>query len=162
MNITVKEILLSSALMILALAAVLVINATGQQTRVADTDSLTFATLPTIYGCLLLLLSAIFFAGSLRRFLSDKHRDHPETTEDAETDSPSSRTVLTRIGLTLVVLVAYVVLLDYVQFLVVTSLFLFVMFWVFGQRSLWKMAALALLGGACFHGLFIYVLDLPI
>lgn len=162
MNITVKELVLSSALMILSLSAVLIINTTGQQTQVADTESLTFATMPTIYGSILLLLSAIFFLGSLRQFLSAKHRIPSKTTEGAESDSPSSRTVITRIGLTLVILVTYVVLLEYVQFLVVTALFLFVMFWVFGQRSLWKMAAVALLGGASFYGLFIYVLDLPI
>lgn len=162
MNITIKELALSSALMIVALSAVLIINATGQQTQVADTESLDFATLPTIYGSILLVLSAIFFLGSLRQFLSAKQRIPSEKTESAESDSPSSRLVVTRIVLTLVILVAYVVLLEYVQFLVVTSLFLFAMFWVFGQRSLWKMAALALLGGAGFHGLFIYVLDLPI
>ena len=64
MNITVKELVLSSALMILSLSAVLIINTTGQQTQVADTESLTFATMPTIYGSILLLLSAIFFLGS--------------------------------------------------------------------------------------------------
>jgi len=162
MNITVKELVLSSALMIIGLAAVLAINATGQHSQVADTDSLTFATLPTIYGSLLLLLSAIFFAGSLRRYLAQRNRGHSKTTDDAESDAPSSRTVLARISLTLVCLVAYVALLHYVQFMVVTSLFLFAMFWVYGQRSFGKMAALALLGGACFHGLFIYILDLPI
>jgi hypothetical protein len=63
---------------------------------------------------------------------------------------------------TMIALAVYAGLLEYVNFLALTTAFLFVMFRLYGQKSLVQTGTVAAIGGIAFHVLFIVVLKLPI
>ncbi len=57
---------------------------------------------------------------------------------------------------------AYVLLLKHVNFFLLTTVFLFTTFYVYGQNNYKKIAVIAVAGGACLSLLFISILKPPI
>jgi hypothetical protein len=166
-NSKIKDLILAGGLMGVGLVAFLTIITTEEQTRIEGADALTFATLPMIYSGLLMALVGLFAANTLRSLLVERRAVPGKKTEtapndDDESDRIAPATIAFRTLATLAVLVIYVVLLEYVDFLILTTLFLAVMFVVYGQRSVTRIAVVSLLGGAGFYGLFIHLLHLPI
>jgi len=168
-----KDLLLAFGLLVVGIVALIVINASTEETSIASAAALTYAAMPTIYAWVLIALVALFMATTLRAMWVERlavQRDEEDDTVapgdeaqgDVETLGVRRKTILLRIWGTLVVLLAYVLLLEYVHFMILTALFLFVMFLVFGQRSIKKIAAVSICGGAAFYFLFIYILKTPI
>ena len=167
-----KDLLLALGLMAVGIVALIVINATAEEGRIASAAELTYAAMPSIYAWLLIALVALFMATTFRAMWVERQVQHNEedktvaprgeAQDDAKALPIRRKTILLRTLGTLVMLLAYVLLLEYVHFMILTTLFLFVMFLVFGQRSIKKIAVVSICGGIAFYLLFIYALNMPI
>ena len=168
-----KDLLLALGLLAVGIVALVAINAPKEQSRIASGAALTYAAMPSIYAWLLIVLVVLFIATTLRAMWAERSvaqsdgRDETsapsdEAQIDVEAQAVRRKTILLRTWGTLATLLAYVLLLEYVHFMILTMLFLFVMFLVFGQRSIKKIAAVSICGGAAFYFLFIYILNMPI
>jgi hypothetical protein len=168
-----KDLLLALGLLAAGIVALVAINASKGQTRIASGAALTYAAMPSIYAWLLIVLVVLFIATTLRAMWTE--RSAAQSDEKDETSAPSDearidgeaeavrhKTILLRTWGTLAALLAFVVLLEYVHFMILTTAFLMVMFLIFGQRSIKKILAVSICGGAAFYFLFIYILNLPI
>lgn len=168
-----KDLLLALGLLAVGIVALVAINASKGQTRIASGAALTYAAMPSIYAWLLIVLVVLFIVTTLRAMWTE--RSAAQSGEKDETSAPSDeaqidveaeavrrKTILLRTWGTLAALLAFVLLLEYVHFMILTTAFLMVMFLVFGQRSIKKILAVSICGGAAFYFLFIYVLNLPI
>ncbi|MFQ5936057.1 MAG: tripartite tricarboxylate transporter TctB family protein [Acidiferrobacterales bacterium] len=129
-------------------------------------ESITFATMPSIYAGLLIGLSLLFGATAtfeiLRERRSKKGTIDAAAVRSEETSGASRKITAVRTVSTVVAVVVYVLLLEYIHFLALTAIFLFVMFQLYGQRSVVGTGAVAIVGAAALHGLFITILKLPI
>jgi hypothetical protein len=159
-----RDILVSLIFVLLGIFAIITINM-GETTKITESATLTHATLPTIYGALLIFLSGIIFVDSLRKLVTGKHGAGPEhvntVSEELKVEA-SPRMVILRTWGTLALLVAYAVLLAHLNFIVLTAGFLAMLFVLFGRKKPWKIALASLLGSSGFYLLFIYFLKLPI
>ena len=169
-----KDILLALGLLAVGVVALIEINATTEQSRIVSAQALTYATMPSIYAWLLIGLVGLFIGITIRDMRAD--RLAAQSDQEADTVSPEEeemqgdvevvdirrKTILLRTFGTLIALLAYVLLLKYVHFMILTTLFLFVMFLLFGQRSIKKIAVISICGGAVFYFLFVYLLKLPL
>ena len=164
----VKDLLLGSGLLAVGVVALLAIRTPQEQTRISSGAELTYATLPTIYAWILIALVSLYMgktAFALWKSRLTDRRGTPGGIPEASTPEAafsSQRTVILRTAVTLLILLVYVLLLDSVHFFILTVLFLSVLFFVYGQRSIPKIAAVSLVGGAVFYFLFISILKLPI
>ncbi len=163
-----KDLLLGVGLLAVGIGALVVIQSAGKAQAITS-GTLTPATMPSIYAGLLIALTLVFIANILRRLHAERSAARREEQIQAGTDSESEpitaiqrKTIGIRTAATLAAVLAYVLLLEYLHFFVVTALFLAVMFFVFGQRSLKKIALVSVCGGVALYGLFIYTLNLPI
>jgi len=161
-----KDILLSIGLIgVGAVALVSILMTTGER-RISGAEAMTFATMPAIYSGFLIGLSVIFLIGALRRARSITPQRSVDVSGDAAereaTSDPSRRTVALRTVATLVALLAYTLLLEFIHFWIVTTVFLALMFVVFGQRSPLRIGLVSVCGGTVFYALFILAIDLPI
>ena len=167
-----KDLLLGLGLLAVGIVALVAINVSKGQARIASGAALTFAAMPSIYAGLLIVLVVLFIATILHAMWTE--RSAAQSGEKDKTSAPSDqaqidvvaeavrrKTILLRTWGTLAALLAYVFLLEYVHFMILTTVFLMVMFLVFGQRSIKKILAVSICGGAAFYFLFIYVLNLP-
>lgn len=152
-----KDVMLAAALIAVGVAAVVIINATKGQVGISGTDFVGFETLPTIYGGLLAVLSAVYLAGSVRKLRRDRQRPiEPRPPGAVRT------TVAVRTFGALAALIVYAFLLESVHFLFLTAAFLVALFLLFGQRNPWRIGIASAAGAAGLYGLFIVGLDLPI
>ena len=167
-----KDLFFATGLLLVGIIALVVINATTAQSRIASSATLTFATLPSVYAGLLIFLVLIFMATTFRDIqikrmaLKDGAREHLEAKEkEKKIDKPSDfdrKKILFRTWGALILLIIYVIMLEYMHFMIITTLFLCGMFFLFGQRSIKQVAAISICGGLAFYLLFIYALNLPI
>lgn len=159
-----RDILLCLFFILVGLIALVSINTSGSHGNVAGTQTLSFSTLPNAYAALLLLFSIVILAGSALKLRKATRPDEPRAAQDPDDHKPVAgrRTILLRTWGTLLLLVAYALLLEWVHFILLTTLFLASLFLLFGRRSPLKVAGIAILGGIGFHLLFIVGLNLPI
>lgn len=158
-----RDAAVSSVLIVVGLAAIVRINTVGTS-RAAFTQTLTHASLPTLYASMLVFLSALMLIGSLRALLkrrSSVERGDADRSLHRGASSESNRLLLRWLG-TLAALVVYAGLLPHVQFLLLTTSFLAILFWLFGRTGLVKVAAASITGGFAFYLLFIVFLRLPL
>jgi hypothetical protein len=141
---------------VVGLLAIVLIRRGGVASRIVETQTLTYATLPTLYGALLVILAGILGAGSVLK-MRIQRREPPAAEKKG-----GSRVVRVRTFGTLVLLLAYALLLEHLPFLVLTAAFLAVLFLLYGRRPIWMIACLSVLGGLGFYYLFIYFLNLPL
>ena len=165
----VKDLLLGFGLMAIGIAALVSIRTSGQQTRISSAAELTYATMPTIYSWILILLVAIYIAKTILAMWKEPagkkkqpmNGDEPKESL-SESAFTSQKTIMLRTIGTLFILFAYVLLLELVHFLILTILFLWLLFFTYGQRSILKITAVSTCGGIVFYFLFIHILKLPI
>ncbi len=164
----VKDLLLGFGLLAVGIIALNTIRSSEQQTSISSAAELTYATMPILYAWLLILLVVIYLAQTILALRKEHQTDQrpvearePETHE-TETASTPKKTIFLRTLGTLLVLLAYVLLLEHVHFLILTILFLSGLFLLYGQRSLVKIVAVSVCGGAVFYLLFIHILKLPV
>lgn len=154
-----KDTAFGLVLAAVGIGAIALINTTKGERAIAGTDVMSFSTLPTIYGSLLAVLSLLYVLGALRGGGAAKAG---AANPEAKAPARERAIVAIRIAGVLAALIAYAVLLEYLNFLVLTTAFLAAMFVLFGQRPYWKVGLVSAAGGAGLYGLFIVALDLPI
>jgi hypothetical protein len=164
----IKDLLLGFGLLSVGVVALLAIRIPVQQTRISSGAKLTYATLPTIYSWILILLVFLYMAKTGFAIWKD-HADEkrPMSGDEPKGSGPeiaysSQKVILLRTISTILILLAYVLLLEHVHFFILTILFLSVLFFIYGQRSILKITAVSVCGGTVFYILFIYILKLPI
>ena len=161
----VEDLILAVVLIALGAFVYIDINQT-QQVGIVVIESVSFATMPFIYAVLLVALATLYGANSIRGIVLAIGRreigDSPIGEQSGEDGGTSRRMAAVRTLGTIVMLAVYVGLLEYVNFLALTTAFLFVMFRLYGQKSLGHTGTVAAIGGIAFHVLFIVVLKLPI
>lgn len=163
-----KDLALAAALVGVGIAALIVVQTTTPEDSIRGAEALTFATLPTIYGAALVGLATLYFLGAAIGLLRDRRTARPQVAAPKavpaaeEGEVVPARTVAVRTWTTLALLIAYAALLEVLPFFPITAAFLFLLFWLYGQRSPVKTGAIALLGGGAFYLLFIQILNLPI
>lgn len=173
MHERIKNMVLAIALLGVGVFTLATIEATPEQSRIASAATLNYASLPKTYGWTLVILTGIYistiFIDIYKHLSIEKLQGReslPIDRKKVEADRPTSiwpsKIVLFRLTGTLLMLVFYVFSFEYVHFLVATTVFLFCMFFIFGQRSLKKIAMVSIAGGAAFYLLFIKGLNLPI
>lgn len=165
MSDSVKDLVL--AVFLVAFGAFVFVDITHtQQAGFSVIESVSFSTLPSIYAGLLVALAMLYGANSMRGiFLARDQRD-VESGETAQrisgTGEQSEKIVAIRTVGTVVTSFVFVLLLEYVNFFVLTTAFLFVMFRLYGQKSLALTGIVAIFGGTAFYVLFIVILKMPI
>lgn len=161
----VHDLMLAVVLIALGAFVFIDINQT-EQVGFVVIESIGFATMPSIYAVLLVAMATLYGANSIRGILLAIGRreigDGPKGEHSGEDGGTSRRIATVRTLGTIVALAVYAGLLEYVNFLALTTAFLFVMFRLYGQKSLVQTGAVAAVGGIAFHVLFIVVLKLPI
>ncbi len=160
-----KDLLLGASLLAVGLFALFSIN-TSVQIQISSGRTINFATMPSIWAGLLVFLSLLFIANALSEILAERRRraegEGEPTSRDTGWYTGNNRITVIRMVGTLVLLIAYIFLLQYANFAALTTIFLFSMFLLYGQTSLKKNAVVAICGGIGFYLLFIYFLKLPI
>lgn len=156
-----KDIWVCIALLALGALTILRVNTGPSNTKLALTESLTHATLPTAYAGILLVLTLAILAMSLRSLRRLRPED-AAASPPAPAERPARRLRFVRTWGTVLLLALYVALLPRLPFAVLTTLYLASMFALYGQRSALKIGLVSGLGGAVLHLLFITLLNLPL
>ena len=165
MSDSVKDLVL--AVFLVAFGAFVFFDITHtQQAGFSVIESVSFSTLPSIYAGLLVALAMLYGVNSMRGILRARDQRDVESDETAQpisgTGEQSEKIVAIRTVGTVVTSFVFVLLLEYVNFFVLTTAFLFVMFRLYGQKSLALTGIVAIFGGTAFYVLFIVILKMPI
>lgn len=161
-----KDVVLAVVLGCLGVGAYVSIRGTGATGLLVGQD-ISYATLPSIWSALLVLLALLYGATSLidalriRRRLYAGEAGGPEPSITLERPRGDLRLVA-RVAGSVVLLLAYALLLETLPFALLTAVFLFAALLLYGQPFRWTTLALAVGGGAFFHGLFVIFLKLPL
>lgn len=151
-----RDLVLAGAIALFAIGGFVFVNPTGVEVFQGP-GGLSWRSLPFLYSGLLLALTLLFAAATLRDLLLARRSGAAEAPRER---TPPSVTL--RRAATLAVLLLYVAGFTAFGFTLTTPLFLFCMFYVFGRTSLAGNLALALVGGAALWLLFVQILDLPL
>lgn len=161
----IADLALAVSLIVLGSFVLVDINTT-EMTGHSVIGSIGFSTLPTIYAGLIVVFAAVIgvvaLAGMWRERALQRPSPSPEDTAGPGKSGPSQKLVAIRTLGTIAVVGVYASLLKHVGFFVLTAVFLFIMFQLYGQRSLVQTTIVALIGAAAMHGLFITALKLPL
>ena len=123
-------------------------------------DGMNFATYPLGVASFLTFLGLIYLVISIKKYLSSSdHFDFTNQLLQAIKDNKSL--YFKRLG-TVVLLILFSIILGEINFMLVTSIFLFLGFYLYDRRDYIFMIILSLLGGGFSYGLFVYFLKLPI
>ena len=163
----VKDLILGLVFLIVAGVALVGIRTSEGGTQIDSAAKLNYATMPTVYACLLILLVAIFMFQTLLSMRSEKYAEQKLQNKGAEREqheetAVSPKTIIFRTWGTLLILLFYVFSLEYINFLFLTILFLVTLFLLYGQRSIRKITAVSICGGSLYYFIFIYILNLPV
>ena len=123
-------------------------------------DEMNFATYPLGVASFLTVLGLIYLAMSIKKYLSSNdHFDFYNLLSQAIKDNKSL--YFKRFG-TVVLLILFAIILGEMNFMLVSSVFLFLGFYLYDRRDYIFMIILSLLGGGFSYGLFVYFLKLPL
>ncbi len=160
-NESAKDLFLAGIIFAIGLGAFLYIqHGPGQALQNSRDAQITFRSFPSAISLLLMLLSGLFAAASLRAMVSG--RQEIETTT-GQTDAPHvPRHLGLRVASLVALLIAFTQTIGLAPLFVLSAVFLFIAFFIFGQRNLVRMGVVSILGGAFFHGVFVMILNLPL
>lgn len=137
----------------------------GEALQVSQDAEITFRSFPSAISILLLVLSCLYGAASVLAAYRNRSRD-PLPVEGAEIEATTSieapKHLLVRVVAILGLLIGFALSIGLAPLFVLASIFLFLAFIIFGQTNWVRMAIVALIGGALFHGLFVVILHLPL
>lgn len=158
-----KDLALAIALAVLGVLGYLHI---GQEVAsgLLEQQDITFATLPSVWCGLLVVLSLVYAASvviDLARLRAHAAGERREGAAKAEPPRVESRLIV-RILVTVVALVVFAALLGEAPFFLLVVAFLAVTLVAYGRPARWPTLALAVAGGAAFHVLFVWMLKLPL
>ena len=162
----IKDLILGIGFLIVAVIALVTIRTSEGGTQIDSAAKLTYATMPTVYAWILILLVSLFMFKTVlsirkERALNRQDRDTESEKSKQEADVVSPQLILFRTWGTLFILLCYVVALEYVHFIALTTLFLATMFILYGQRSIKKIITISICGGIIYYFIFIHILNLP-
>lgn len=159
-----KDLLLACTLFSVGLGALLYIQfGPGEALQTSRDAQITFRSFPTAIAALLMLLSALYGVGSVVTMIavgSAKPVENTGAGDAARARRPPF--LIARMTALVVVLIALSQLLGAAPFYLLAGVFLAIGFVIFGQTHPWKILAVAVLGGALFHSLFVSILKLPL
>ena len=131
----------------------------GEALQISQDAEITFRTFPRAISILLLVLSGVYAATSIQAALRERAERAPGEAEGAEPGPPY---LLLRILAVLALLVGFAQAIGLAPLYLLAAVFLFIAFVIFGQSDWLRMALVAAVGGALFHGLFVMILHLPL
>lgn len=136
----------------------------GEALQVSQDAEITFRSFPSAISILLLVLSCLYGGASILAAARARSQA-PSPVEGIEieeaTSVPGPKHLLIRVVAILGLLIGFALTIGLAPLFVLASIFLFIAFIIFGQTSWGRMAIVALVGGALFHGLFVVILHLP-
>lgn len=133
----------------------------GQALQSSQDAQITFRSFPSAIAIMLMGLSALFALSSGLAVRRLRTQDRPAPAPSAPAVA-LPRYLRLRILALLGLLIAFALAIGTLPLFVLASVFLFVAFIIFGQVSLPRITVVALIGGALFHGLFVFILHLPL
>jgi hypothetical protein len=162
----VKDLLLGTVLVLLGIASYRMISQ-AVVTGLIDNQEVDHATLPKIWGVVLVVLVALWMVRTAfelrdvsREMRARGMRPREMRLQYMFPDLP--KTLALRMLITVAALVVYAGFLEVVPFALSTGVFLFVLLLAFGQPISKVMIGLSVGGGIGFHLLFVTALKLPL
>lgn len=158
-----KDLALATSLCALGLFCLVWIRGTVS-TNILVGQDVSHASLPSVWSGLLAFL-ALLYAIQAARALSSAWRElqaEGVSGKAAIRGASVDWLMVSRLSGTVVAMLVYALLLEAVPFVVLTTAFLLAVLLIYGQPPRLKTAALAVLGGAGFHALFVEFLKLPL
>ena len=163
MQAVTKDLLIGVTVFALGLGALLYIQyGPGEALQTSRDAQITFRSFPSVISALLMLLSGIFVAVSLVSRSRVQSESGSAVTADETGKQKGPPYLALRMAGLLILLIAYAILLGAVPYYLLTAIFLFILFFIFGETNPLRNLIVAALGGAAFHGLFVMVLHLPL
>lgn len=161
-----KDIALGMTLVCVGLYAGITVLST-KATGFVDEQTMDHTTLPSIWGFLLAALTAIWLAQVIMELrtvnTSLQKLEHKSHVFSIERMFPELKPkLIARMIAAIVSIFVYAWLFEELPFFLITGVFLFIMLLVFGRPLHWKTGALAVVGCAVFHILFVTFLQLPL
>ncbi len=154
-----KDVIIATLVLIISIGCFFTYNPAGAKLTVG-TDGMTFATYPLGVATLLTFLGLIYFFISLKKYLNAQEKyNFIEHMTKALKNNQSL--YLKRLG-TVILLIGFALIIGEINFMIATSIFLFLGFYLYDRRDYLYMIILSLFGGAFSYGLFVYFLMLPI
>ena len=155
----VKDILIGFIILIISVGAFFTYNPADAPLDVG-TDGMNFATYPLGVASLLTVLGLIYFGNSLIKFIKFKE-DYSFVNYLFQSIQDNKSLYFKRLS-TVILLILYALILGEINFMLLTSSFLFIGFFLYERRDYFLMLILSLLGGGFSYALFVYFLNLPI
>ena len=154
-----KDILIAFMVLIISIGCFFTYNPADSPLDIGS-DGMNFATYPLGVASFLTFLGLIYLVISIKKYLSSSDQfDFTNQLLQAIKDNKSL--YFKRLG-TVVLLILFSIILGEINFMLVTSIFLFLGFYLYDRRDYIFMIILSLLGGGFSYGLFVYFLKLPI
>jgi len=153
------ELILAGILVALGIFVISVVR-TYQDPMAAQYPTLRSTFIPTLWASILVILGVLYLGSTLFQILSDKKK----TTEEKgkQLSAAEWKIILRRIVVTLIALLIYTRALGLLPFWLVISIFLFSMFYNFGQTKLKFILPLSLGMGIAMHYLFVTLMYIPL
>jgi hypothetical protein len=155
----VKDILIGFIILIISVGAFFTYNPADAPLDVG-TDGMNFATYPLGVASLLTLLGLIYLGNSLIKYFNLKE-DYSFFNYLFQSIQDNKSLYFKRLS-TVILLILYALILGEINFMLLTSSFLFLGFFLYERRDYFLMLILSLLGGGFSYALFVYFLKLPI
>ena len=155
----VKDILVGFIILIISVGAFFTYNPADAPLDVG-TDGMNFATYPIGVASLLTFLGLIYLGNSLIKFFNLKE-DYNFINYLFQSIKENKPLYFKRF-FTVILLILYALILGEINFMLLTSSFLFLGFFLYERRDYFLMLILSLLGGGFSYALFVYFLKLPI
>jgi hypothetical protein len=155
----VKDILVGFIILIISVGAFFTYNPADAPLDVG-TDGMNFATYPLGVASLLTFLGLIYLGNSLIKFFNLKE-DYNFINYLFQSIKENKPLYFKRF-FTVILLILYALILGEINFMLLTSSFLFLAFFLYERRDYFLMLILSLLGGGFSYALFVYFLKLPI
>ena len=155
----VKDILIGFFILIISVGAFFTYNPADAPLDLG-TDGMNFATYPLGVASLLTFLGLIYLGNSLIKFFNLKE-DYNFINYLLQSIKDNKPLYFKRF-FTVILLILYALILGEINFMLLTSSFLFLGFFLYERRDYFLMLILSLLGGGFSYALFVYFLKLPI
>lgn len=155
----VKDILIGFFILIISVGAFFTYNPADAPLDLG-TDGMNFATYPLGVASLLTFLGLIYLGNSLIKFFNLKE-DYNFINYLLQSIKDNKPLYFKRF-FTVILLILYALILGEINFMLLTSSFLFLGFFLYERRDYFLMLILSLLGGVFSYALFVYFLKLPI
>ena len=155
----VKDILIGFIILIISVGAFFTYNPADAPLTVG-TDGMNFATYPLGVASLLTVLGLIYLGNSLIKYFNLKE-DYSFFNYLIQSIQDNKSLYFKRLS-TVILLLLYALILGEINFMLLTSSFLFLGFFLYERRDYFLMLILSLLGGGFSYALFVYFLKLPI